>query len=412
MKSSDVRRRLHDTQAPEEHEARERGWRVVRAAYAERHPARMSSAAPKRLAIALTAAAIVLAIVLSPAGAKVVDLVRDAVRPSAKEAKPLTSLPASGTLLVQSRQGPWAFHRDGAQRLLGDYRQASWSPNGVYVAVTSAGQLSAVEPDGDVHWSLNRPHPSDPRWVPVTGFRVAYRVGATMRVVAGDGVDDHRVERNVAPAAPAWRPSQLPQAKAQAGGPGEFVLALAKRDGSVELLDADSGQVFWHTGSGPVPDVLDWSADGTWLVALSAGELRILSGIDGHLIRTVRLPEGMRATDGEFASSGKSFAVTATERAHRGVRSRALLMRLGASQPKPQPLLTDPGTFTGVSWSPDGHWLLVAWRDADAWLFLRPRHPGDVQSAGDISRQFNPGSSANPGFPTPSGWCCAPAGIG
>jgi hypothetical protein len=349
--------------------------------------------------------------VLTPAGARVVDFVRDVVRPSAKEAKPLTSLPTSGSLLVESQQGPWVFHRDGSQRLLGDYRQASWSPNGVYIAVTSQDQLSAVEPDGDVHWSINRRHPSDPRWVPVTGYRVAYRTGSAMRVVGGDGVDDHLLDPTVAPTAPAWRPSQLEQAKAAAGGPGEFVLALAEPDGSVALVDADSSHVFWHTGGGPVPEVLDWSSDSSWLAALSANELRIFSA-HGKLISTVDLPSGMRATDGGFAPTGKSFAVTGTTHTAHGLKSKALVIPLAAADAKPRPLLTDPGAFTDLSWSPDGHWLLVAWRDADAWLFLNPQRPGDVQTAGDISRQFSPGSGGKPGFPTPAGWCCTPAGIG
>jgi hypothetical protein len=255
----DLRDRLTSAPIPEESGARERGWRVVRAAYAERHPVTQPARIPVRLAIAAGLAALGLALVLTPAGATVVDFVRDVVRPSAKQAKPLTSLPASGALLVDSQQGPWVFHRDCSQRLLGDYGQASWSPNGVYVAVTSADQLSAIEPDGTVHWSINRRHPADPRWVPVTGFRIAYRTGSSMRVVAGDGTGDHLLDPKVAPIPPAWRPAQLPQAKM--GGGGRYVLALAKPDGSVRMVGANSGHVFWETDPGPVPRVLDWSAD-------------------------------------------------------------------------------------------------------------------------------------------------------
>jgi hypothetical protein len=406
----DLRERLRDAPIPDEHGASSRGWRVVRAAYAERRPVVQPARIPVRLAIAAGLAALTLALVLTPAGAKVVDLVRDAVRPGAKQAKPLTSLPSSGALLVESHEGPWVFHRDGSQRLLGDYRQASWSPNGIYVTVTSADQLSAVEPDGAVHWSINRRHPADPRWVPVTGYRVAYRTGSSMRVVGGDGLGDRQIDPRVAPTPPAWRPAQLPQAKT--GGGGRNVLALAKPDGSVRMVNANSGRVFWRTGPGPVPKVLDWSADSTWLVALSANELRVFSALTGDLVQTIRLPNGMRATDGEFAPSGKSFAVSGTVSTRHGLQSKALLFPLGASQPMPRPLLTDPGTFSDVSWSPDGHWLLVAWRDADAWLFLRPQHPGDVQTAGDISRQFGPGSTTHGGFPRPAGWCCAPGGAG
>jgi hypothetical protein len=406
----DLRERLREAPIPDEHGARDRGWRVVSAAYADRRPVAQPARVPVRLAIAAGLAALILALVLTPAGAKVVDLVRDVVHPNAKEAKPLTSLPSSGELLVESQQGPWVLHRDGSQRLLGDYRQASWSPNGVYVAATSDDQLSAVEPDGAVHWTLNRPRPADPRWVPVTGFRIAYRTGSAMRVVAGDGTGDHLLDPRVADTPPSWRPAQLPQAKT--GGGGRDVLALAKPDGSVRLVSANSGRVFWATGPGRVPRVLDWSSDSTSLVALSTREIRVFSGLTGDLMRAIRLPAGMRATDGEFAPTGKSFAVTGTVRTAHGEQSKALVVRLGGRQATLRPLLADPGTFSDVTWSPDGRWLLVAWRDADAWLFLRPGHPGDVQTAGDISRQFSPGSTTERGFPAPAGWCCEPGGTG
>jgi hypothetical protein len=406
MRAGDLRRRLRDVPIPAEQEARERGWRIVRAAYAEREAAHTGKSAPKRLAVAVAAAAAVLAVALTPAGAKVVDLVRDVVRPGAKQARPLTSLPTSGSLLVESQQGPWVFHRDGSQRLLGDYRQATWSPNGYFVAVTRRNQLSAVTPDGGARWSINRPRPSDPRWLPGTGYRIAYRSGSSMRIVAGDGTGDHLLDPHVAPTPAAWRPFGL--AAAKMGGGGRYVLALAKPHGSVEMVDADSGHVYWRSKPGQVPEVLDWSADGAWLVALSKDELRLFSVDGGTLIRTVRLPAGMRATDGEFAPSGRSFAVTGTVPTPHGLKSKALLIQLGAARPKLRPLLTDPGAFSDLAWSPDGHWLLVAWRDADAWLFLRPQQPGDVETAGDIGQQFNPGATGNPGFPRPAGWCCTP----
>ena len=408
MRHRDLKRGLRGLPIPDEHGALERGWRVVRAGFEGRQPASQPTRAPVRIAIAFAVAAIGLVLVLTPAGAKVVDAVRDVVKPGDPDARPLTSLPAPGDLLVESPQGPWVVHRDGSQRLLGDYRQASWSPNGVFVAVTAERQLSAIEPDGTVRWSINRPHPSDPRWLPVTGYRIVYRTGSSMRVVGGDGLNDHLLDPSVAPTPAAWRPAQLPQAKI--GGRGRYVLALAQPDGSVQMVGANSGHLFWRSRPGPVPKVLDWSADSELLAALSSRELRVYSGTDGELIRTVRLPDGMRATDGAFAPAGKSFAITGTSRTRHGPRSRALLVPLGSAQPKLRPLLADPGSFSDVSWSPDGHWLLVAWRDADAWLFLRPRHPGDVETAGEVSRQFSPGSAGGPGFPRPAGWCCTAAG--
>lgn len=408
MRGGDLQRRLRNAPIPEEHQARDRGWRVVRAAYAERRPSTAGSSTPTRLAIAFAVAAIVLAVVLTPAGAEVVDFVRDVVRPNAKEAKPLTSLPAPGSLLVESQEGAWVFHRDGSQRLLGDYRQATWSPNGVFVAATSANQLTAVEPDtGTAHWSVSGRHPTDPRWAPGNGYRVAYRSGSSMRVVAGDGTHDHLLDANVAPTPAAWRPATNCPPTSE---PGPCVLTLAKPDGAVQMVDADSGKALWVSGSGPIPRLLDWSADSSLVAALSPTEVRVFSASNGRLIRTVRLPAGMRATDGAFAPAGKSFALTGT--VNHGHQSKALVVNLGAPGAKPRPLLTDPGAFTDVSWSPDGGWLLIAWRSADAWLFLSPQHPRDVKTAGQISRQFSPGTSGSSRFPRPVGWCCTPGGTG
>jgi hypothetical protein len=407
----DLRARLREAPVPDEHGARERGWRVVSAAYADRRPVAQHARIPVRIAIAAGLAALILALVLTPAGARVVDLVRDVVKPSAKQATPLTSLPAGGDLLVESSEGPWVVHRDGSQRLLGDYEQASWSPHGYFAAVTNPHQLLAVEPDGTVRWSLNRPHPLDPRWLPDTGYRIAYRTGSAMRVVAGDGTGDHLVDPNVAPTAPAWA-APLPAAK-MTNGAGAYVLALAKPDGSVEEVNAESRRVFWRSAPGPVPKVLDWSADGFWLAALSRTQLQVFTS-DGHLVRTVRLPEGMHATDGAFARTGRSFAVTATHRTAHGRRSEALIIPLGTADPKPRALLADPGTFSRLAWSPDGGWLLVAWPDADAWLFVRPQHPGHVDTVGNITEQFDPnaGAARAEQFPRPAGWCCTAAGSG
>jgi hypothetical protein len=244
--------------------------------------------------------------------------------------------------------------------------------------------------------------------VPDTGYRIAYRTGTSMRVVAGNGVQDHLLDPSVARRAPAWRPVPLARAKATEGGAGANVVAIAEPDGSIEMIDADTLNVYWRTGPGPVPTDLAWSADASRLVALSGSELRVFAG-GGKLLRTVSLPSGMRATDAVFAPTGKSLALTATAVRGNARRSELFLVGLGANHPKARPLLADPGTFDALSWSPDGRWLLVAWRDADAWLFLRPQHPGDVETAGEISRQFSPGSTGA-ATPRPVGWCCTAAG--
>ena len=75
---------------------------------------------------------------------------------ASEDAKPaLRSLPAAGELLVESAQGPWIVREDGSKRLLGDYDEAAWSPHGLYVVAADGRELAALEPDGDVRWTLH-----------------------------------------------------------------------------------------------------------------------------------------------------------------------------------------------------------------------------------------------------------------
>ena len=125
-----------------------RGWRVVHGAFEARHPVHVRPRL-SRLAIALALGLLIAGIALSPAGAKVADVVHDVVEPGSDNAQPaLTSLPASGRLLVSSPQGPWIVDQDGSQRLLGAYQEAAWSPSGMFAAVTRGRQLTAVDPVG------------------------------------------------------------------------------------------------------------------------------------------------------------------------------------------------------------------------------------------------------------------------
>lgn len=192
--------------APGEREAGERAWSVVRAAYAEREPV----AWPRRHARPLAAAALAaaaLAAVLSPPGRSVVHSLRKAV--GVEQAEPaLFSLPAPGQLLVTSRDGLWLVRADGSKRHLGRYGDASFSPHGLFIAATRANQLVALDPKGEVRWTLARRAPRFPTWTGTrTDTRIAYLSGGELRIVAGDGTGDHAV----APAAlypPAWLPGR------------------------------------------------------------------------------------------------------------------------------------------------------------------------------------------------------------
>jgi hypothetical protein len=195
------------------------------------------------------AAVIVLAaaLALTPAGAEMGELITDVVDPGRERAEPmLTELPADGRLLVKSARGPWIVQSDGSKRLLGTCDDATWSPSGLFVAVTRGRELIAVvgdssavgEPAGTVRWSLARPQRvSDPAWVgPHVDTQIAYRSGESLRVVAGDGTDDRLIDERVSETAPAWRPG------------GRHLLTYADRNGRVRLVKADSGRELWVSG--------------------------------------------------------------------------------------------------------------------------------------------------------------------
>jgi hypothetical protein len=229
--------------APGEHEAQERAWAVVRRAYEERQPV----AWPRRHARPLAAAALVAAVAaaaLSPPGRSVVHSLREAV--GVKKAEPaLFSLPTRGQLLATSREGTWLVHHDGSKRLLGHYRDATFSPHGLFIAATRANQLVALDPMGTVRWTLARPAPRHPVWTGTrTNTRITYVSGGQLRVVAGDGTGDHPV----GPASLRRRPRQA--------------VAIRKHGGQSSVVDGRR-VVFRGTGSF---DQAVRSPDGRWLL--------------------------------------------------------------------------------------------------------------------------------------------------
>jgi len=179
-------------EAPHERESEARAWAVVRVAYDEREPV----AWPRRHARPLLAGAVVAAVVaaaLSPPGRSVVRSLRESV--GIEHAEPaLFSLPTPGQLLVTSHSGAWLVRRDGSKRLLGHYRDASFSPHGLFVVATRANQLVALDPEGHVRWSIARPAPRSPVWTGTrSDTRITYLSAGRLRVVAGDGTGDHAV---------------------------------------------------------------------------------------------------------------------------------------------------------------------------------------------------------------------------
>jgi transposase len=80
--------------------------------------------------------------------------------------QPGIGVPSAAPLLVTAGQGVWVVQEDGSKRLLGPYREASWSPRGLFVGVSKQHQLAAVTPKGDDRWTLSRARVHKPRWAP------------------------------------------------------------------------------------------------------------------------------------------------------------------------------------------------------------------------------------------------------
>ncbi|HEX3324099.1 MAG TPA: hypothetical protein VHR65_03015 [Solirubrobacterales bacterium] len=388
MNEDRLREALREAPVPAEEEARERARALVRVAYSST-PAVTPSRYPRRRALRVAVALGLIAALVSPAGAAIRHWVRDTVEVGHKPSLPaLTSLPAPGSLLVDSPRGPWVVRANGSKRLLGDYVQSAWSPHGLFVAVTSGHQLAAVDPEGNVHWTLSRLGAvRDPVWSP-DGYRIAYLDGEELRVVAGDGTGDRPLARHVAAIAPAWQPGGLRR------------LAFLDAAGRVEVVQADSGRPVFEVSPGPGTIGLAWSADGARLLVVRRSGLRVLDR-QGRLLWQAQAPSGMRVRAAALAPDGKR--VTAVLSTRSGAQSEVLLLGPGGEKRR---LFDGLGRFGDVVYSPDGRWLLAAWRSADQWLFLSPAHPRRIVAISDISRQFDPGTTSPPPFPSVAGWCC------
>lgn len=366
--------------------AEERAWNVVRRAHAEREPV------PRQRGYVrpVLALAVVLAVVggaLTSPGRAVFGNLREAVGKE-NAAPALIALPVRGRLIVDSTDGAWIVQRDGSKRLLERYEEASWSPHGKYVVASRGHELFALEPNGHVRWSLARSgRISRARWGGTAAdTRIAYLSGRNLRVVGGDGKGDRLLAADVALAAPAW----LPVA-------GPHVLAFADRRGGIHLVDVDRPAPLRPAPPGEVPTELRWTGDGSYLLVLAPRSLRLLR-TDRKLIATIPLPDGPHAL--AVGPHTKRFALTR----HSGT-DRSVLLLYDALRPSraPRRLFAATGDFTGVEWSPDGRWLLLAWPTADQWLFVRTPDARNVLPIARVAEQFSSGGV----FPSLAGWCCA-----
>jgi len=369
-----MRADLDRIEIPGAADAEARATAVVTRAYAERQPVVRHRSLRPLVAVAVAVA--LLAAVLSPPGRAFVDRVRRAV--GIEGAKPaLFSLPAPGRLLVHSDAGVWIAQPDGSRRLLGAYEAASWSPLGRYVVASRANELAALDAQGHVRWTLARPDVRFPRWSgTATDTRIAYLSNGRVRVVAGDSTNDATVgdvpsAENVAP---AWR-----------AGPG-FVLAYADTRPGVQAFLLAKGGKLWEQPLPAPARSLEFSSDGRQLLVLQDGRISILDADRGRRLVSEVASD---VTEVAYRPGTQTFAeLHLSKEGSRVTLAGSTLFSFG-------------GELRGLTWSPDGRWLLVGVPASDQWVFVRADGTRIV-AVSNVSEQFRSQS-----FPRVDGWCCA-----
>jgi hypothetical protein len=382
------RRALSRFPVPDERAAEARAWGVIRGTFQEREPAAHRRSYRRPVAAATAVLVLAVSLVLSPAGATVGRLISRAF--GVRHASPaLISLPASGRLLVSGASGTWTVGPQGSKRRLGRWTTASWSPHGRYLAVARGDELVAVSPFGIPQWGLERPRISDPRWFPSSGYRVAYLSGAELRVVAGDGTQDHLVAGGVARVAPAWRP----------GHP--YQLAYVTAGGRLMVRDGDAGVSLWSARPGVRVRQLAWSADGQRLLALSVRKVSIYSA-GGRLLSVKAVPGDASIESAAFSPDGRSLSLVSG-----GPGSAVIVLSLSGHS-APRRVLTGAG-LGQVAFSPNGRWLLITWPAADQWVFVRVVGAPRIAAVSRIAQHFSVRGKPQQ-FPRLDGWCCAATG--
>jgi WD40 repeat protein len=318
----------------------------------------------------LVLAAVTVAIVaaaFSPPGRAVVQAVRESIGIAGAQPA-LFRLPSPGRVLVSGPGGAWVVAADGSKRRVGDYREAAWSPHALYVLASSPTTLAALEPNGTVHWTLERRDIRFARWGGSrTDTRVSYLSRGRLHVVGGDGVGDVALGE-AAPVAPVWQP-----------GP-RHLLAYVTVGGRVTVLDADDHRIRFSALPNREPDALAWSPDGNMLVLAARTRIVVYKVGTTH--------------QQAFPLAGVSAVAFAPDGTLTLLRGRTVLeLRDGVLRT----LFTAPGSLAGLAWSPDGRWLLTALPAADQWIFLQRGSGRRVLAVSHLRAQFG-------GLPALDGW--------
>jgi hypothetical protein len=163
-------------------------------------------------------------------------------------------------------------------------------------------------------------------------------------------------------------------------------------------VDVDTRARLWSTpASAPVSE-LDWSSDGSRLLALSSDGRAWIYTARGRRVRELE-----RVTRAAYSPAADTLAYAAYDSERDS--SSVVLVEDGSART----LFTGPGAFQDIVWSPNGRWLLVTWPAADQWLFLKMPSGRGLVSVPNVSREFDPGGDGGAEFPRASGWAPAPS---
>jgi Tol biopolymer transport system component len=213
-------------------------------------------------------------------------------------------------------------------------------------------------------------------------------------VVDGDGTNDRGLAPDPDLGPIAWRPGD------------RFQLAYLAA-GELRLQDADSGRVMWRANAGSpfTPIGLSWSSDGQRIAVAFAREIVVFDARGRKLRRIEFLRSELTAVS--FAPSGHQLGVLLRTPGTVTAATRSSLRLVDANTgARGRELFAGQGDFGELAWSPNGRYLLVAWRSADRWLFVNR-----------ATRYAIAVENISPQFPRPDGrpallfvadrWCCA-----